>query len=284
MPKAASNPPPQAAPKAKPPQGRKGPPLKKTELAMERALRIAKTGLPLKFVATAASVTAETLLQWRKSDAVFNEAFEQARLEAVEKRWQTILKASEKGLPGSWQAACWALERSNPSEFGRPEIQLNAQFNSSTTTNNTLIITAEVAEKLQARTKVIEKEMDELSKAYEAKVKSRAGTGRETNGGQTREVEAELMTDTAITLPPPTGRHPNWWSMLSRGDGHRPITPEAAKWIIETIAKEALGASRASGVKVDMGDGKLVLRDVWDAIADLCGPSGWQALTRRGEA
>jgi hypothetical protein len=287
MPKAASKPPSQAVPKVKPPQGRKGPPFKKTELAMERALRIAKTGLPLKFAAAAASVTTEALLQWRKTDPVFNEAFEQARLEAVEKRWQTILKASEAGLPGSWQASAWALERSNPSEFGRPEIQLNAQFNSSqTTVNNTLIISVEAADRLAARAKPIEKEVDELI-ARRLKEREAAVPVEGTNGQQIREVESSLVQTGPITLPHP--QTASWWKSLTSGSGDREITPEAAEFVLRTIAVDALGSQRASGVKIDLDGGgaesasPLTLRDVWNALADLCGPFGWQVLTRRGE-
>ena len=145
--------------------------------------------------------------------------------------------------------------------FARPEIQLNAQFNSSTTTNNVLVITAEAASALEKRIEPINKELDELAKAYEAKVRNRTGTGRD----QIREVEATLMSDqridgstpTPITLPPPIGRHPNWWAMLSRGDGHREITKEAATFIIKTIATDALGAARASGLKISFDDASL---------------------------
>lgn len=88
-------------------------------------------------------------------------------------------------------------------------------------------------------------------RAHEAKRGLASGTGRD----QIREVDATLMSSAAITLPPPTGWHPNWWAMLSRGDATRPITVEAAKYIIETVAVDVLGAQRASGVKIDLDGG-----------------------------
>jgi hypothetical protein len=107
----------------------------------------------------------------------------------------------------------------------------------------------------------------------------------ETNG-KIREAEVTLMSSAsgAITLPAPPSRHPNWWAMLSRGDGHRSITPEAAKYVIKTIATDALGPQRASGLKIDLDDGAPTLRDVWDALESLCGPAGWSALVKRGES
>jgi hypothetical protein len=255
-----------------------GPPTKKNEAIIKRLIAAAKLGLPYALVAARSGITRETLCQWRAKDADLDRRLEEARAEAAEEKWQKIVAAGNRETPGAWQALAWTLERSHPESFARPEIQLGVQINQ-TTNNNVLVITAEQAEGLQRRTKAIDAEIDKVGEAFLSKRSQANGTGRD----QIREVEAELMADTAIVLPAETGRHPNWWSMLSRGDGHRPITPEAAKWIIETIAKEALGPQRASGVKVDMGDGKLVLRDVWDAINDLCGPSGWAALVKRGE-
>jgi hypothetical protein len=169
------------------------------------------------------------------------------------------------------------LERGFPNSFARPEFQLGVQVNQ--TTNNTLVITAEVANELERRNALIEKELEEVMRAHEAK---RSLPREGTNGSQIREVEAELMSSGTITLPPPISRHSNWWASLSRGDGNRRITVEAATFIIKTIAVDALGP-RAVGLKIDLDNGDQTLRDVWDALESLCGPSGWQALTRRGE-
>jgi hypothetical protein len=89
------------------------------------------------------------------------------------------------------------------------------------------------------------------------------------------------MSSAAITLPPPTGRHPNWWAMLSRGDGTRPITPEAAKYIVQAVATDALGPQRAERVKIDLDGGELHLSDLWAVLQEF---GGWEALVRRGEA
>jgi hypothetical protein len=78
-----------------------------------------------------------------------------------------FLKAAEKNPSNSWSAIAWALERGFPSEFGRPEVQLNAQINSQTTTKNVLVITTEVANELERRAAPINREVDELLKAHE---------------------------------------------------------------------------------------------------------------------
>lgn len=213
-------------------------------------LATARLGMPLSFVAIRGGISRETLTQWRAADPEFSARLDEARVECAEEKWKQILASAKKGTPGSWQALAWCLERSHPESFARPEIQLGVQVNSQTNVNNTLVVSMsmEVGEKLQARAKAMEKEISQLSEAYDAK----RGLG---NGidEQIREVESELMTSgtAAITLPPPTGRHPNWWAMLSRGDGHRPITPEAATFILRTIATDTLGAQRAAGLSID---------------------------------
>ena len=72
--------------------------------------------------------------------------------------------------------------------------------------------------------------------------------------------------------------------MLSRGDGTRPIPPEAEKYIVHSVATDVLGAARAAGMEIELDEGTLTLRDVWDALENRCGPHGWAALVRRGES
>jgi hypothetical protein len=57
--------------------------------------------------------------------------------------------------------------------------KLGVQVNNQTTTNNTLVITAEVADELERRAAPINREIDELARAHEAKVRDRTGIGRE---------------------------------------------------------------------------------------------------------
>jgi hypothetical protein len=57
----------------------------------------------------------------------------------------------------------WFLERRWPKEFARPEVQLS--LSEQHTTNNTLVVSAEVAEALLKRSKAINTEIDALLEA-----------------------------------------------------------------------------------------------------------------------
>jgi hypothetical protein len=264
-----------------PPKTKKmGAPSKKDPEAIRRALEVAESGLPLRFIAAAANVSTETLLQWRRNDEKLDRNLESTRLVGVRKKWDAILAAAETNPSNSWSALAWALERGFPSEFGRPEVQLNAQFNSTTTTNhNNLTISVEQAEALTKRSRQIDAEIDKSTEAFLAR-------RRLTNGRDpVREIETELAPNTTTTtLPPPISRSPNWWRELSRGDGHRGIAPEAAEFILRAVAIDVLGGAKAASLKLDMDEGALELHDVWDTLQELFGPSGMQALVRRGEA
>jgi hypothetical protein len=63
---------------------------------------------------------------------------------------------------GFWQGAAWFLERKYPHQFAAPAVQL--QFNSSSVTNNTLIVTAEVASTISKRRKEVESKVEKLFK------------------------------------------------------------------------------------------------------------------------
>ena len=96
--------------------------------------------------------------------------------------------------------------------------------------------------------------------------------------------EAELVATGSITLPAPAQRTARWWRQLSTGDGARKITTEAAMFAIQVITIATLGLNAASGLQVDFDGGEQTLRDLWDAVQQLCGQPGWQALVKKGEA
>ena len=121
-----------------------GRPSKKNSQAIARILKVARSGLPLKFAAQAGDNDPETLSQWRAKDPEFARALTEAQLQAVEERWETIRKAAEDRLdskgnllkPGDWKALAWQLERKFPSDFGRPEVQLNLAIQQNTVNAN----------------------------------------------------------------------------------------------------------------------------------------------------
>jgi hypothetical protein len=140
------------------------PSIKSTETC-QKLLEVVRTGLPLKFAAASVGVTYDALNKWRERDPKFSEQVELARLASVEERWG-IIQAAARGNedePGDWHAAAWSIERTWPTDFGKPEAQLLVQNNiASITQNNEIHITFEVAERLESRGREMEAEIEHL--------------------------------------------------------------------------------------------------------------------------
>jgi hypothetical protein len=237
----------------------------------------------MRFVAASGGVSVQTLTNWRDGDPTFGLAIEQARAEALRERWETIkrLGLGTKNSPPNWAAIAWQLERAFPHEFGKPEAQLNLQVNSQQNINTGLVVSAEVAEKLEQRSRKIEAEVDARLAAHRPKGLEEGNGDYPPPGAAERVVEAELVPD-IITLPPEPQRTPSWWRQLSRGDGARGITSQAALFVIETVRVQVYGLERAAGMEIEFDDREPKLRDVYSAIADLCGPRGWEVLIELG--
>jgi hypothetical protein len=65
---------------------------------------------------------------------------------------------------GFWQGAAWFLERKYPTQFAKPEIQLQINNNTLNQVNNTLIVTAEVAHGISSRVKDVDARIERLLK------------------------------------------------------------------------------------------------------------------------
>ena len=254
---------------------KRGAPTKRNDEVVERMLRVAKTGLPTKFIATAGGISRETLSEWRAADPALNQRIEEARMEGVERRWQLIAKAAEAAQPNSWLAAAWMLERSHAEAFSTPAVQLGVaiQNNSQTTVNNVLVITAEQGEALTKRSKQIDAELDASTRGFLERRSQAGGTGRD----PVTEIEGELVQG-PITLPPSPA--PSWWRSLSTGSPSRPISVEAATYVLKTIATTTLGAAGSAAMQLTLED-PVVVGDVWGGVSNIQG--GWEALRQRGE-
>ena len=64
---------------------------------------------------------------------------------------------------GFWQGAAWFLERKYPTQFAKPEIQLQIN-NNNQTVNNTLVVTAEVASTISSRVRDVDARIERLLK------------------------------------------------------------------------------------------------------------------------
>jgi hypothetical protein len=79
---------------------------------------------------------------------------------AVLRQKQRYISLIRDGKGKGWARIAWFLERRYPKEFSRPEIQLSLA--AGTITNNTLVVTAEVADAIISRSKRMTKEVDAL--------------------------------------------------------------------------------------------------------------------------
>ena len=231
-------------------------------------------GVLVAICAGRAGIRRENLGQWRAADPWLDAEIEKARMQAAEAAWKDIMAYGKSGAPNAWQSTAWRLERSHPESFGRPEVQLNAQFNSQTNVSATIIISTEVAENLQRRNKLIDEELDALAKSHEAKQKLLNGT----NGDVIREVESSsslVPNNSVITLPSSAaGRTRAWWSQLSCGDGSRSLTASAADYALRAVVTDVAGAARASALKVSWYNELPILADLWTALERACVPDG----------
>jgi hypothetical protein len=128
---------------------------------------------PLQISEKALTAIAEALfLAFTESQAAYLAGISERTLARIKQteRWQQILQKRlefEKpfrrkiwnGAVG-WQGAAWMLERQYATQLSKPEVQLN--LTASSTTNNTLVITAEAARELQSRASIIDAQVEKL--------------------------------------------------------------------------------------------------------------------------
>jgi hypothetical protein len=89
---------------------------------LEKALLAAiETGAPYRIACAACSISEDSFTEWRRKDPVFAAQVEKA----AGKTALRLLKKIEKCADENFSAAAWILERRFPSDFSRPEVQLN---------------------------------------------------------------------------------------------------------------------------------------------------------------
>jgi hypothetical protein len=268
-----------------------GRPPKKNPQVIARILKVARTGLPLKFAAQAGDIDAETLAQWRVKDPEFDRALSQARLAAVEEKWKQIQKAAQDRLDadgnlvkaGDWKSLAWQLERAYPGEFARPEFQLNLQSNSLTQNYLSISISGSEAKSIEAQAEPIRASVQEMFQKYKPGL---IGNGE----GKVREIETTPVSESGQqTHGIPVIEHKvgdekrqSFWKAIVNTDPEKALVArETALFVCRTILVEVLGY-RAAGVKVEFSDDPVRLSDVLGAIDKLCeGPGGWQAMQKK---
>ena len=248
-----------------------------TPAIVDALLKAVATGAPYVICCAAVGINADTFYDWKRRYPDFGERIEKAAATTALR----MLKKIEAHGEENFASLAWILERRFPESFSRPEIQLGIQVNNQVT-NNTILITAEVAENLSRRNALINKDLDEISAAYESKQK-------QLNGGSSeviREVESAagslVESNSVIELPPPKQRTRGWWHSLSAGSGERQVSVEAAKFVLADLVRAVRGPDAAGKLKIDFGDSDPSLSEVWSKLAEVAGPDGWTTLVSRG--
>jgi hypothetical protein len=183
---------------------------------MARIIKVAASGLPLRFAAQAGDITEETLLQWRKEDPKFARNLEQARLAAVERRWERIEKAAKGSVehPPDWKADAWSLERVYPQLFGRPDLQLSVNQSVATGPTNVVVVGPERAKILATRYEQIRAKTRELLEAREVGSGNAQGSAQSAPalGPEPVSVQASAApTDGASAGEPLPTKPSAWW-------------------------------------------------------------------------
>jgi hypothetical protein len=248
-----------------------GRPTKKTKAVTDRLFAAIERGMPYAMACELSGISEAVFYQWRQ-DPAFDAQVVRRTTESVFELLDTIKEARHQ----NWQAAAFLLERRWPRYYGRAEAQLNFEVaitnNTLNQVNNTLVVTAEIADTISSRVKDVDAKIERLLKD------KRGGNG----ATDFPEVPANAMISAPITMPV-GDPSPGWWAQLSQGDNSRTIAKEAAVFVCGTLVREVLGGLAAQSTTVEFDSEVVTLRDLHSVVQDLMGSRGWSALLRKGD-
>jgi hypothetical protein len=186
---------------------------------MARIIKIARTGLPLHFAAKAGDVTEETLHQWRRTDPKCARDLEEARLAAVERRWNRIEKAAKGSVdhPPDWKADAWSLERVYPQLFGRPDLQLSVNQSVSSGPTNIVVLGPERARLLASRHEQLRAKSIAILDARVANTGNGQGSAEQRPAASLEPAVVELPAaspDAAPAQEPLPAKPASWWQQF----------------------------------------------------------------------
>ena len=202
----------------------------------------------------------KTTLGRIKGTALWTEIEEKA-LE-LEKPYRRKVWSGQLG----WQGAAWMLERKYPQQLARPEIQL--QVNASSTTNNTLIITAEQASNLKSRSSAIEAELVKLKpRSTATEADPNASSPFKPEGGKVKEAKTTASgpesqaASAASSSACAAGSEPEGHHSPPRTSGQRPEPPDP-NLAGNCQPSGSSGNSKRSGRHMTVADGRKRRDDV----------------------
>lgn len=252
---------------------RNGRPSKLTPTVMAKLKEAFALGLTDDQAASVVNVSDVTLTMWKRNPSFLAEI-----QGAINERLMLRLRRIEAGDNG-WQGCGWLLERLLPRQWAKPEVMLAVNNITNQTTNNTLIVSAEIADGIESRMKSAAAKIDALF----ASRRNGAKAPPEPIEAEAIEAEAIEMVAAPIMMPADDPPPAYWWSALSQGDNSRLITKEAATFVCKTLLREVLGALAAQNTKIKFENDPVTLGELHAKIQDLAGPRGWSALVKRGE-
>jgi hypothetical protein len=268
-----------------------GRPSKKNTQALARILKVARTGLPLKFAAQAGNIDLDTLGQWRARDPEFALALSQARLAAVEEKWKLIQKAAEDRVDadgkllkaGDWRSLAWSLERAYPAEFARPEVALNVGLQNNVTQNHlTIVVSPDEIRELEEEAQPVRQKIKEMYAAY------RPALGNGNGDVRGKDVAVVVLPSVKTEELAPIVRKEGdenssaFWNQFVTGDSTRPVERATAVFVVRTVVSERLGAHRCGEIRLE--GGTVTVEDVLHLIDKKVGtgdPAGWRHLLKK---
>jgi hypothetical protein len=142
------------------------------------------------------------------------------------------------------------------------------------------VISESQARESRRRVEQVEAQIEQLLKTKRAGNGSHAAIPEPSPGAPT------ALVPTLIVMPAgEPGPGPGWWRSLTTGSGEREIERATAEKVCRLIVEDVFGRLRAQQTPVSFEESSpILLRDVHQAIEDLCGSEGWKALIKRGEA
>jgi hypothetical protein len=265
-----------------------GRPPKKSPQVIARILKVARTGLPLKFAAQAGDIDAETLSQWRVKDPEFDRALSQARLAAVEEKWKLIQKAAEDRVDadgkllkaGDWRSLAWSLERAYPSEFCRPEVSLSLQSN---ITQNYLSINVTAGEYagIEAVADPVRQSVASMFSKYRPQSQGN-GEGKVHDVEATSAPEPSATEQSVITHRPDNELDVNFWRHLVSADSQTLVTKDVALFVARVLLPQVLGF-KGHRTEVDFGSDQVTIEELFSRLEKACNGSGaWQTAQKLG--
>jgi hypothetical protein len=143
-----------------------------------------------------------------------------------------------------------------------------------------------VSESQEAENERRLREVDaKMAQLFAAKGKAKNGNGSGSAAMPEPSAGASNALVSAMIVMPAAEPGPGWWSQLVRGDNTREVERGTAIKIVRTILSDVFGQLRSQNTPVAFAPGTpILLRDVHAGLESLCGPHGWKALVKRGEA